>query len=215
MGYRNDCEVHHHRKPNRTVQKVTTPATFYVTNGQETRLAFPCWYNEILPPMHFRHHCRDLHDHIGWPDPQHVDRSCQEWDFAKHEPHHGCRDSSHRHAPSSAHVCKSGAMHHYHHCSDRLDLGRMHPIHLLKEGYEKITVQTSDVKSGLAAKGWIDESEDWVVRVWFKADIADLKKPFVTDLAIRANNDELKKIDTIFLGRLVVLPAAMSELPTT
>lgn len=215
MGYRNDCEVHHHHEPNRTVQKTTTPAVFYVSNGQETRLAFPCWYKEIFPPMHLRHHCRDLHDHEGWPEPRFPDHSCQDWDFACHEPHHGCHDSSHIHGISAACAHRPEGDYHYDHCGCYLDLNKMHPIHLTKEGYNKIIVQVGESKIGLSAKGWIDKKQDWVVRVWFKANIADLERPFVTDLAIRANNDEINKIDTVFLGKLVVLPAAMVELPTT
>lgn len=214
MGYRNDCEVHHH-KSNRTVQKTTSPATFYVTNGQETRLAFPCWYKEIFPPVLAEHHCRDLHDHFGWPGPRHVDRSCQEWEYAHHEQHCGCLDSSHRHDIAAKQDHRYGENYHFDFCGPYLDLGKLWPIHLTEEGYDKIIVQAGDAKSGISAKGWIDKDKDWVVRVWFKAAIPDLEKPFITSLAVRANNDVLNKIDTVFLGRLIVLPSAMVELPTT
>lgn len=213
MGYRNDCEVHHH-KPSRTVQKTTTPATFYVTNGQETRLAFPCWYNEIFPPLRTHHHCRDLHDHVGWPRPRHVDKSCQDWEYAYVENTHcGCRDSSHIHGIAAESIRNAKGTYYFDRCGNRLDLRRMYPIHLTAEGYKDVIVQVGDAKTGLASRGWIDDKQDWVVRVWFKANISDLEKPLITDLAVRVSNKELMKIDTVFLGKLVVLPSAMHELP--
>lgn len=212
MGYRNDCDKHKH-VPNRTIQKTTTPGTFYIVNGQEARLAFPCWYKEINPPAYAQHHCRDLHDHVGWPSPDHPDHSCQDHDFA-YVRHFGCRDASHRHGIGSHHessVTRGNVA--YDHCGDYVSLQNLHPIHLLAEGYKDITVQVGDTKSGLAAQGWIDEGEDWIVRVLFKAMISDLDKPYVTRLAVRASNEKLNKIDTVFLGRLVVLPSAMTTLP--
>lgn len=211
MGYRNDADCCHKPKPHRTVQKTTTPGTFYITNGQEARLAFPCWYKEIYPPLHAQHHCRQTHDHYGWPSPSHPDHSCQEHDFA-HFTHPGCCDASHRHGIASHHERKHDGIYHFDNCGDYIDLNKMHPIHLSGEGYEAVTVQVGEAKAGLAAKGWIDEKQDWVIRVWFKANIADLEEPYETKLAIRVGNTKLNKVDTVFLGRLVVLPAAMVTL---
>lgn len=195
MSYRINEEKHEH-KGNRTIEKTITPATFYITNGQEARLAFPCWYKEVFPPIPVQHHCRDWHDHIGWPSPNHPDHICQHWDFASHVcHHHGHKD-----------FC--------HHCDDFIDLSKLWPIHLIKEGYEDVTVQVGESIPGLKAKGSIDEKRDWIVRVWFSAMIPNLEKPYETKLAVRIHNEKLKKTDTVFLGKLIVLPAAMVTLPT-
>lgn len=209
MGYRKLEKPKHHG--HRTVQKTTTPATFYITNGEECRLAFPCWYKEVFPPMNVVPHCRDSHDHHGWPEPKHPDRSCQDHDFARFH-HHGCHDATHTHGPASQHLLRKEGWYHFDHCGDYLDMNKLHPIHLTKEGYELVTIQVGEDIDGLAAKGWIDDKTDWVVRVWFKANVRDLEKPMHTKLAVRVHNDELNKTDTVFLGRLVVLPAAMHTL---
>lgn len=212
MGYRNDCEPHHHVE--RTIDKTTTPGTFYIVNGQEARLAFPCWYNEVEPPMYAWHHCRDLHDHVGWPSPDHPDSSCQESDYVWPR-HFNCKHATHRHDIGSHYACNDKCSYDHHDfCSNYLNLDCLVPVHLLEEGYKDVIVQVDDKATGLSADGWIDEKEDWVIRVLFKAMMPDLEKPFVTKLAVRTSSEQLRKIDTVFLGKLVVLPSAMNTLPT-
>lgn len=192
--------------PVRTVQKTSTPGTIYLTNGEGCRLAFPCYYQEILPPVYVQHHCRDWHDHIGMPSPNHPDHICQDWEFAWHH-----RDG---YGPTSHHAIHRRYFDDRHICDNYLNMDSLAPIHLIDEGYERIFVQVSDSVSGLTAKGWIDEEDDWLIRILVHANIPNLDKKFETKFAIRADNKSLNKIDTVFLGRLVVLPSAMITLPT-
>lgn len=50
---------------------VATPVDVYVDNGTIARLKVPCSYVGVT------HHDHKLHDHIGWPSPDHPDDSCQ------------------------------------------------------------------------------------------------------------------------------------------
>lgn len=60
----------------RDLTALTTPVKIYVVNGTTTVAAFPCWYCEV-PNAVTAYHSIDAHDHWGWPDPRHPDRSCQ------------------------------------------------------------------------------------------------------------------------------------------
>ena len=71
MGYRKPD----HRPPK--MEATNTPTEVFVNNWATTSLAFPCWY--VSDPEHPHHECccRDHHDHIGWPNPDSPDDSCQ------------------------------------------------------------------------------------------------------------------------------------------
>lgn len=163
MGYRKAPSPALH--PRRTLQDTATPLHIYVKNGTSTDFAIPCWYKIVEPPREAIPHNRDIHDHIGWPTPEHPDHSCQSWDFA-----HSC--CSLDHGPT----CRS------HHCSHYVNLGSMIPIHLRKEGYEDVKVILGE-NDGITATGEIDSTEDWIVRLAFTsasedATARDLTIPF-------------------------------------
>lgn len=151
MGYRKPDPK---PKPiRRVLQDTTTRNKTFIQNGAHAHLAIPCWYLEVKPPKHLHLHDRDFHDHIGWPDPRHHDHSCQ--------------DAYHvRHAHWQYHDPHDFNPHHrgWHHPHRYLDLSKCHPIHLLKEGYENVTIAFDDPPEGLTASGYIDEKQDWVVR---------------------------------------------------
>lgn len=71
MGYRLPEHQHHHHARPRHMADVATPTIVCVDNGAIARMEIPCSYVE------WHDHDRMLHDHIGWPEPRHIDRSCQ------------------------------------------------------------------------------------------------------------------------------------------
>lgn len=58
----------------------TTNSTITVDNGTISRLSIPCTYGiEYDPYIHCHSRFgRMVHDHFGWPSPDHPDHSCQE-----------------------------------------------------------------------------------------------------------------------------------------
>lgn len=149
MGYRQ--LEHKHHPPRRTMAAGSTPLTIWIPGGSAHEVAIPCWYIEAMPPMPAHRHCRDHHDHIGWPNPGMPDWSCQDHDFA--------------------HSCDG-----FHSARDLLDLGRVIPIHLRDEGWHpEIVVYDESLKPNkdyVTADVWIDNvPEDWVVRALFMAQV--------------------------------------------
>ena len=140
----------------RTLENISTPNIIYITNGTKSSFAFPCWYKEILPPVHAHPHNRLVHDFEGWPDPRHPDKSCQRWDFA----HKRCFLPGHEYC--GIHSEHGG---HSRHCDDYLDMRKVFPIHLLKEGYTKAEmIFHPTFATTLSATCEIDNADDWVVR---------------------------------------------------
>lgn len=138
-------------KPRRTMENLSTPTKVFIQNGTTEYIAIPCWYVEVMPPIKAHPHCRPHHDHVGWPSPRHPDHICQAWDLA----HSCCSFNRHKHK------CD--------HCHRFIDMDRMHPIHMRKEGYNKISIAFKNAPSGLTAEGHIDEKSDWIARIKLSA----------------------------------------------
>lgn len=186
MGYRIGEKKPH--KPNRTMQDVATPSDIFIVNGETSRLAIPCWYYIIDPPIEAHPHSRMHHDHVGWPSPNHPDHICQRWDFA----HSCCGYDMHKH------VCD--------HCHMYLDMDTMAPIHLTREGYTNAYISFDENISGLTSDCYIDEKEDWVIRVNLKAkcEKAIKEKQRIRFTVFVSNGSDI--IDIASTGFLTILP---------
>lgn len=195
MSYRINTQPKPHGV--RTVIDTTTPAHFYITNGSIAEFAIPCWYQEIHKPVRAHHHNHHLHDHQGWPAPDHPDHCCQLW-------------------IPDVKICALG----YHrecsrHCEHYVDMSMLIPIHLKAEGYTMFstTVLTFDGKpltdDSVAIETSVLDNEDWVIRLKVSAqDSKAINHPVEYKIAVRAgNNDGL--IDTVVVAKLVVMPAAL------
>lgn len=164
MGYRQLDKKPRH--PRRDFVDTATRNKVFVQNGVLSHLAIPCWYLEIFRPRHAVLHSIDLHDHIGWPDPDHPDHSCQ-------DAHHGNLHDHPHHRNYPGHIHPNHPYHpniHYHngHWHDPhilLDLSKTFPIHLKEEGYTTVDVVFKDPPEGITASAFIDDTEDWVIRV--------------------------------------------------
>lgn len=145
MGYR---KLEHKPKPKRrTFHDTSTRNKIFVQNGVTGYFAIPCWYNEMRHPVHTRIHSVDHHDHIGWPNPDHPDHSCQ---------------AAHKHYLEIPYDHHHHGWHDVHHL---IDMSSVFPIHLKKEGYTSISVALENPPSGLKITGAIDPSNDWIVRL--------------------------------------------------
>lgn len=153
MGYR--IQEKKHPEPRRDVQNTSSPSTVFIQNGTRFHYAIPCWYLIAEEPVRSHYHSREHHDHVGWPSPSHPDHICQDYEFA-----HSCH----------AHEVKG-----YHHdrCRHYLDMQRLSPIHLLKEGYTDIDIAFDNKPDGLSAVGYIDNRRDWVVRIVIDSFVQD------------------------------------------
>lgn len=147
MAYR---KIKEEKRIHRVLQDISTENRTLVQNGATAYLAVPCWYQEVDMPRGVCVYDRDSEDHIGWPNPYSPDASSQ----AKYS------------TPTTQYV---EARHVYTHEKDMevkrmLDIRSMHPVHLRDEGYTGVEVSFLDPPDGLTAEGWIDETDDWVVR---------------------------------------------------
>ena len=88
------------------------------------------------------------------------------------------------------------------------------PIHLTEEGYNRIEVVFDKKPTGLYGQGFIDERDDWVIRLKFHAvlDEAVLER-FNCNFTVFAYMEEtvdgateIKKSDIVCRGSLTVLP---------
>ena len=204
--------------PRRTMQKTATPHKIYMHSGESISLAIPCWYLEVRPPVPAHPHNRQLHDHLGWPGPDHPDHCCQDWDFAR-----SCC-SLHPHKP-----CDPGT------CKRYLDMGRLVPIHLKEEGYKDfdcsiVRVDEDGYKSEEAVnldtdQIGIDSKDDWVIRLLLnhvsEGDVYPHKeneeryfitvrgkRPYVfrTENPSRAMDPVIA--DVLAVGEVIILPVA-------
>ena len=101
------------------------------------------------------------------------------------------------------------------HCEHFLDMGRLIPIHLKKEGYQTVTVKVFDsskkAADGIEATGVIDDLDDWVIRVSFDVQVPDLLIPedgtetYYYSVYLNLNSKGTR--DLAAMGRLTVLPA--------
>lgn len=157
MSYR--IKEHHHHHGHRTMVDIATPMRVTVHNGATAHLAIPCWYQEVQKPVRAKHHNVHWHHHVGWPSPNHPDHICQ---LAYEGRHYG-------------HRCPLGHDHCHKTCSHYIDMRNIMPIHLLSEyeNYQTARVVFDNKPNGLTAQAWIDEIDDWVVRVLFGAELPE------------------------------------------
>lgn len=221
MAYRDDMEPRHHHHARRTVVDIATPVKLYAHNGTTADFAFPCWYQEVRKPIKAHLHNRPMHDHLGWPDPERPDHSCQLWAPDLHR----CMVGRH-------HTCPT-------HCEMYIDMDGISPIHLLDEGYTGASVAWATKRQdgdewiigeppeGIDVEAWIDPDEDWVVRVFLDIDDPTaLDDPSMYRLTVFANKpaEDVESIrrpgvtthvparsDIIALSELVILPSAYQE----
>lgn len=184
MAYR---KLEKPKRQRRVMQAAATENMIFVKNGVTANLAIPCWYYEVKHPQHTHVHDREWHDHRGWPNPNHPDRSCQDAYNIKNAPF--------------KYDCKRGG---WHHGGRYLDLSNCFPIHLLKEGYESVSVFFEPYISGLKAYGSIDEEEDHVVRIRFEAASEDaIKQDVDVSFTIVIVKDNAR--DVVSTGKLRIL----------
>lgn len=199
-------------KPRRTMEKMATPSDIHLALGTTASLAIPCWYIEVRKPIPAHHHNRPHHDHVGWPNPDHHDHSCQAWDYA-----HAC--CSHDH---NVHHCDP-------HCKNFIDMRKLIPVHLSEEGYHDVQVITEwmegDNRVTLAGVGNIDPEDDWIVRISLESDTsrgANLSQPmdkawfrlsvFVEGDNVLSNNyTRRNKRDLVCQAKVCVNPTAVED----
>jgi hypothetical protein len=210
MSYRVDIDERPKEK-RRTAQATVTPAKVFLVNGARSVIAFPCYYFTPRPLTKPHIHSVDHHDHVGWPSPNHPDHSCQEPIFhVKHGRQKGYMSTGGYYMPGHKVVQP-----HEHY----LDMSRLDPIHLKKEGYKNVQVKVHDWPEGLNAWGSIDAQDDWVVRVTFDANIPYLQKhkdklhpehndeyifPFAVTVDNASESTEATRRDVVVNGIVVV-----------
>ena len=194
MGYR--TTDHKPPRPQRSAVDIATPVKWVVNNGTIAAFAFPCWYQEIKPPVPARLHDRKMHDHMGWPKPDHPDHICQLW------------------IPEEGH-CVHGFQECHPHCKHYINYKNVSPIHLLSdyEGYDGAFVAWAGEHEGITATAYIDPDEDWVVRV-----VVDCKDPnaieepqtYKLTVFVGSVNGQgvYERRDIVALTELTVLPSA-------
>ena len=141
------------------------------------RMAFGCYYAHTG-------HDQKLHDHIGWPNPEHPDAICQMLPGYKH--------------PWT--VRKVGPV-------------SFEPINLLNEGYDEayVTYEDEDAYDVLDTQAWIDDDDDCIVRMSVLANLpsfSDKPKDFRFTLFIKKQDDSA--IDAVCHGIVTVLPGSPS-----
>lgn len=186
MTYRTD--IPKRPEPQRTTVDITTPMRIFVHNGTLATFAFPCWYQEVHPPIPAHLHDRHLHDYHGWPNPRHPDHICQLW-----IPNRGCMHGR---------ECSPK-------CERYIDYSKVVPIHLLSEyeGYTGAEVAWVEKPDGVDATAEIDQDEDWVVKLVVDAHDEDaLEEPKTYKLTVFVNAPDRR--DIVVLAELVVLPSA-------
>jgi hypothetical protein len=204
MGYR----IKEHRPPlaRRTVVDLATPAKLYVHNGATSEFAFPCYYQEVLPPIPARRHNRRFHDHVGWPSPGHADHCCQ-IALVPHQCGHkgGCKT-----------------------CRHYLDAGTIFPIHLLSEleGYSSsidVALYAPDEfidLEGLNVSAWVDEEEDWVVRMLVSPRLSEaISEPVRIRFTLFANSaahtlgqrEYQARRDIVGIGEIIICPSQYDQ----
>lgn len=147
MAYR---ERERKRPIKRVLHDVATQNRTFVQNGATAHIAIPCWYVEVKRPERVFPHDREMHDHLGWPEPNRPDQSCQ--------------DAYHlSHLPWAYHDQEQQ----WRKVNRYLDMSKCIPIHLLEEGYSEVEVAFANPPAGLGAEGAIDKEQDWVVRFSF------------------------------------------------
>lgn len=184
---------HHDQKIHRTVVDTATPMTWYIKNGATANFAFPCFYQEIHHPKHVSLHSRRLHDHYGWPSPNHADHICQPGELVMEM----------LHSDDTCNPCDIRSL---------IDMSKLIPIHLIEEGYTSAVVSFADTIPGLnVSKVWIDVDDDWIVRAIISAEVPDaVKKKIRTGFQVqvrRTDENDIEIRDIVCDGVLVILPS--------
>lgn len=85
------------------------------------------------------------------------------------------------------------------------------PIHLTEEGYTRVEVIFDDQPVGLVATAYIDEEEDWVIRLELNAQLDEaIEQRFrcrYTILIHMEVDNVITKTDMVCKGKLTVLPS--------
>lgn len=195
-GYRIDAP--RPRRRSREMQDTVTPGSVVIHAGETANLAIPCFYQEIHRPIPVRPHDRLRHDTLGWPTPDRPDHSCQEWDFDRHV----CRRTPHMKCDPP-------------HCERYVDMRSLFPIHLTEEGYGnvKVVLQTDIV----TADAWIDEDQDWVIRIKLSSDPdVEVTEPKHTSAAVYMDDmgkaaRAMSPSHLVALMRVTVLPIGIKD----
>lgn len=181
MGYRKH-EPHRHHKHD--IEDVATAGRLLVTNGNKNTFAIPCYYFPTPIKPHNGPHCRDMHDHLGWPQPGRPDGSCQDHEFFGY--------------PIEGYIPKHGP-------KQIKDIKTV-PIHLRAEGYTTATVSLLDAPAGLTMSASIDAVDDWIVRVQVNAQCSAAEDKMIKcHAAVRVSS--ATRTDTLGVFEVKILPA--------
>lgn len=181
MGYRKH-EPHRHHKHD--IEDVATAGRILVTNGNHNTFAIPCYYYPTPIKPHNGPHCKDAHDHDGWPQPTKPDASCQPWEFWGY--------------PIEGYIPRHGPL--------QIKDVKTIPIHLTEEGYTSASVAILDAPDGLEMAATIDPVDDWIVRVEIQADCeAAVYEEVHCRAAVRVTGPD--RTDTLGVFKVIILPA--------
>lgn len=182
------------QKRNSSLAVGASPTKIFIDNGGTADIAWPCFYLKVPRPIPAQPHSRLLHDHLGWPSPDRPDRSCQDTDFA-------------------AIVTKDGRHRRYKWVNKYLDMSRLIPIHLRREGYsEEVLVSVLEAPDGLTWEAWIDPDKDWIVRVVFytEEDTAVTESVHcMYSIRLQRGTGVDKRVNVLTRGRLTILPSVI------
>lgn len=192
MAYR---KIEKEKPIKRVFQDITTQNVTLVQNGATAYLAVPCWYMEVRQPERVSPHDRDWHDHIGWPNPDRPDCSCQ---------------NAYHVTPYLYSHIEEG----WEHIGRYLDMSHMFPIHLLEEGYNSVEVAFTNAPEGLTSSGYISDNDDWVVRFMIhpmcEAAIEDDYETSYT-VFVTGTIDGKPRRDIVAKGTLKILAGPISQ----
>lgn len=187
------------------MQDTTTPGIFHIDNGATADFSLPVWYMELLRPKPAHPHDRLKHDHLGWPDPRRPDHSCQYWDFARCDCKKGYFHLTHPYTGVERYNCEiQGKCKHY------LDMRKVFPVHLIKEGYDEATIHFIDPPEGLTATASIDEIDDWVINLFIDVLVPsaiDQKIVVPYSVFVTRTDDDRRHRDIAAKGLLIIHPA--------
>ncbi len=175
-------------------------------HGASTSFAIPCYYKEIRKPIPVRHHSRLWHDHTGMPSPNHPDHICQWWNFASCDCVHGAHKGLLGHHERTAGKFGYDGCGQHLHCRDFIDMSKLFPIHLIREGYTEVLCGIYPEIAGIGITGYIDEIDDWIIRVHISAICESaISKMEQTNFSIFVTNGE--NSDPVMTGKIIVAPA--------
>jgi hypothetical protein len=163
MGYRY-CD-----KPNKPEDNLKR---FTVRNGAIMRMAFGCYY--------MLGHNPDLHDHIGWPNPDHPDAICQE----------------------------RSNMRLFHLKHKDIELQEIHLTEEGYDEVA-VSFEDEEKSANLEVRAWIDEEEDNIIRMMVGANFPTFSdKPVDLRFTVFVKKSDGSAIDAVCHGFITVLPGA-------